>query len=152
MGNPNTAAGATGAPTAFDGALHWIAQCFEAGGVAVMVLGLLLAMVQTLRQLLRGDSLGETYHPFRTTLARSILLGLEFLVAADIIGTVAVEPTIDNLLVLGLIVIIRTALSFALQIEISGQLPWRSAPQADTKSTIEAISHTGQRTGNPTRF
>ena len=73
-----------------------------------------------------------TYEPFRTTLARSILLGLEFLVAADIIGTVAVDPTLQNLWVLGLIVLIRTALSFALQIEISGRLPWQSPLPKDS--------------------
>ncbi len=111
----------------FNSTLHWIAVCFEAAGVAVMVLGLLLAFSQIGLQLLRGVTLAATYRPFRTTLARSILLGLEFLVAADIIGTVAVDATIDNLLVLGLIVLIRTILSFALQIEISGRLPWQAA-------------------------
>lgn len=110
----------------FEGGLHAIASVFEAGGVAVMILGLLLALVQAGRKIARGVDPAETYHPFRVTLAKSILLGLEFLVAADIIGTVAVEPTIDNLLVLGLIVLIRTILSFALQIEISGRLPWRA--------------------------
>lgn len=110
----------------FDSALQWIAVCFEAAGVAVIVLGLLLALIRAGLQLLRGVALDATYHPFRTMLARSILLGLEFLVAGDIIGTVAVDATIDNLLVLGLIVLIRIVLSFALQIEISGRLPWRS--------------------------
>ena len=115
-----------GLETWFDTALHGIAVCFEAAGVVVMVLGLLLALTHVGRQLRSGASLDETYHPFRTSMAKSILLGLEFLVAADIIGTVAVDATIDNLLVLGLIVLIRTFLSFALQIEISGRLPWRS--------------------------
>lgn len=120
------------APEWFDAALQRIAVCFEGAGVAVMVFGLLLALVQAGRQLGRGEKLAVTYHPFRTTLARSILLGLEFLVAADIIGTVAVDPTLQNLWVLGLIVLIRTALSFALQIEISGRLPWQSAPPNDS--------------------
>ncbi|HWT29829.1 MAG TPA: DUF1622 domain-containing protein, partial [Propylenella sp.] len=69
----------------------------------------------------------EAYHAFRTSLARGILLGLEFLVAADIIGTVAVEPTLQNLAVLGLIVLIRTFLSFSLQLEIEGRWPWQRA-------------------------
>ena len=140
MAGTSNAVAAIDGPSVFENALHLIALCFEAGGVAVMVLGLLLALSQTLRQLLRGDKLGETYHPFRTTLARSILLGLEFLVAADIIGTVAVEPTINNLLVLGLIVIIRTALSFALQIEISGRLPWRLATAANAEPKSDNVS------------
>lgn len=126
MESLNAAAQGFAAPELFEGTLHGIAVFFEAGGVAVMVPGLLLAAVQGVRQTAGGAKLSEIYHPFRTTLARSILLGLEFLVAADIIGTVAVEPTIENLLVLGLIVLIRTILSFALQIEISGRLPWRS--------------------------
>ena len=120
-------------PEWFESTLHSIALLFEAGGVLVMVLGLLLALVHCGRQLANGDRLRDTYHPLRTILARSILLGLEFLVAADIIGTVAVKPTIQNLSVLGLIVVIRTVLSFALQIEISGRLPWNSASPDESK-------------------
>ena len=63
----------------------------------------------------------------RATFGRSVLLGLEVLVAADIIRTVAVEPTIDNLLVLGLLVLIRTFLSWSLEVEIDGRWPWRRA-------------------------
>ena len=58
---------------------------------------------------------------------RSILLALEFLVAADIIRTVAVEPSLENVAVLGLIVLIRTLLSFSLEVEIDGTWPWRRA-------------------------
>ena len=133
METPNAAAESFVKPELFESTLHGIAIVFEAAGVAVMVLGLLLATVQGLRQTAKGTKLSETYHPFRTTLARSILLGLEFLVAADIIGTVAFEPTVQNLLVLGLIVVIRTLLSFALQIEISGRLPWRSTIREEIK-------------------
>ncbi len=133
MKTPDAAAENFVKPELFESTLHGIASFFEAAGVAVMVLGLLLAVVQGVRRTAQGAKLSETYHPFRTTLARSILLGLEFLVAADIIGTVAVEPTVQNLLVLGLIVVIRTLLSFALQIEISGRLPWRSTTREDIK-------------------
>ena len=62
---------------------------------------------------------------FRSNLGRSILLGLEFLVAADIINTVAVEPTIQSLIVLAGIVLIRTFLSFSLEVEIEGRWPWQ---------------------------
>lgn len=120
-------------PEAFERSLHAISLFFESAGVAAMVLGVIIAVVHAWRMVARGSPLAETYHPFRTTLARSILLGLEFLVAADIIGTVAAKPTIQNLSVLGLIVVIRTVLSFALQIEISGRLPWRSAPAGEEK-------------------
>ena len=115
----------------FDNALHSIALGFEATGVAVIVLGLLVAISQTLREVMRGQSQDGVYHRFRTTLGRGILLGLEFLVAADIIGTVAVAPTLENLGVLGLIVLIRTFLSFSLELEITGRWPWQSAPKQE---------------------
>ena len=64
---------------------------------------------------------------FRRTLGRSILTGLELLVAADIIRTVSIEPTMENVLVLGLIVIIRTFLSMSLEVEINGRWPWQGS-------------------------
>ena len=115
----------------FDAALLWISLVIEAAGVAAIVLGGLAAMVIFGLRLVRGGGWGESYHVFRTSLARSILLGLEFLVAADIIGTVAVEPTLENLAVLGLIVLIRTFLSFSLEVEIEGRWPWQMAPRTD---------------------
>lgn len=105
--------------------LHTIATGFEFAGVAVIVLGALAATVRFAARLLGGAATADVYHVYRTALARSILLGLEFLVAADIIGTVAIEPTLDNLAVLGLIVLIRTFLSFSLQLEIEGRWPWQ---------------------------
>jgi uncharacterized membrane protein len=69
----------------------------------------------------------EVYRVVRTVFGRSILLGLEFLVAADIIRTVAVQPSLQNVAVLGLIVLIRTFLSFSLEVEIDGRWPWRRA-------------------------
>ena|SRR3712207_821862 len=112
----------------FDAALHWIATATEGAGVAVMVLGAVAALVIALRHYRRGASLANTYDSFRRSLARSILLGLEFLVAADIIGTVAVEPTVENLAVLAMIVLIRTFLSFSLELEIEGRWPWQRRP------------------------
>jgi uncharacterized membrane protein len=115
----------------FDAALHWISLVIEAAGVAVIVLGAVMAIAVFLLRLARGGPSGETYHAFRTSLARAILLGLEFLVAADIIGTVAVEPTLRNLYVLGLIVLIRTFLSFSLEVEINGRWPWQEGRRAE---------------------
>jgi uncharacterized membrane protein len=114
-------------PGWFDAGLHWISLVIEATGVAVIVLGAVAAIALFLLRLARGGAWSETYHTFRTSLARAILLGLEFLVAADIIGTVAVEATLDNLFVLGLIVLIRTFLSFSLEVEINGRWPWQAA-------------------------
>jgi uncharacterized membrane protein len=115
------------APDSFDMALHWVAMLIEGAGVAIIVLGALVALVISLRQLVSGDSPSAAYHQFRTTLGRGILLGLELLVAADIIGTVAVEPTLQNLSVLALIVLIRTFLSVSLSVEIDGRWPWQKA-------------------------
>ena len=82
----------------------------------------MVATVRLLVQRLKG--IGEYYRVYRQDLGRAILLGLEFLIAGDIIRTVAVAPTLQNVLVLGLIVLIRTFLSFSLQLEIEGKLPW----------------------------
>lgn len=115
----------------FDTALHWIALGMEAAGVTAIVVGVVTASAVYGLRFLRGQNDAGGFDRFRITLARGILLGLEFLVAADIIGTVAVKPTLQNLYVLGLIVLIRTFLSFALEIEIEGRLPWRkTTPEA----------------------
>jgi len=73
---------------------------------------------------------GQPYRLFRQDLGRAILLGLEFLIAGDIIRTVVVAPTLENVLILGLIVLIRTFLSIALQLEVEGRWPWQHAEEA----------------------
>jgi uncharacterized membrane protein len=105
--------------------MEGIATGMEVLGVATLVLGLVLALVRAGRLLGGAQGGEEAYRVVRTVFGRSILLGLEFLVAADIIRTVAVEPSLENVLVLGLIVLIRTFLSFSLEVEIDGTLPWR---------------------------
>src|SRR6266571_4721090 len=101
----------------------------DAAGVLIVVGGAVLA---TARVLLRRTDAGEYYRRYRQDLGRAILLGLEFLIAGDIIRTVVVAPTLQNVLVLGLIVLIRTFLSLSLQLEIEGKLPWRrDAPRED---------------------
>jgi uncharacterized membrane protein len=94
-------------------------------GIVVLILGALIASAVFVLRLLRGASFNDAYHGLRADLGRAMLLGLEFLVIADIIGTVAVEPTLYNLGVLALIVAIRTLLSFALELEVSGRWPWQ---------------------------
>lgn len=93
-------------------------------GVAVIVSGTAVAGAIALRRLIAGDR-GGSYATFRQNIGRSILLGLEILVAGDIIRTVAIEPTFDSLVVLGGIVLIRTFLSFSLEVELTGTWPWR---------------------------
>ncbi len=109
-----------------DEALHWITRAIEVAGIAVIVGGALTATAAYGRHLLSGRTGTEdAYYAYRAALGRAILLGLEFLVAADIIGTVAIEPTIESVLVLGGVVLIRTFLSFSLEVEIEGHFPWR---------------------------
>ena len=109
-------------------AVHAIAEIVEIGGVAMLVLTALVATALLLRDWRRAGTFTPAYKAYRRNLGRGILLGLEFLVIADIIGTVAVEPSFHNLGVLGLIVLIRTFLSFSLEVEIEGRLPWRGTP------------------------
>ena len=80
---------------------------------------------------MRRAAFQDAYHALRADLGRAILLGLELLVIADIIGTVAIEPTLQNLGVLAVIVAIRTLLSFALELEVSGRWSWQRAQAAD---------------------
>jgi len=114
----------------FDRTVVWIATAIESVGIGIIVLGGLVATVVFLRRLSRTERFADSYHRYREHLGRAILLGLEFLVAADIIGTVAVAPTFRNLGVLGLIVLIRTFLSFSLELEVNGRWPWQD-PQAE---------------------
>lgn len=94
----------------------------DGAGVLVIVLGLLLA---TIRFAMYGRQATEPYRQLRQDIGRGILLGLELLVAADIIRTVAVTPTLQGVLILGLIILIRTFLSMALQVELEGRWPWQ---------------------------
>jgi uncharacterized membrane protein len=103
------------------------ARVFELAGVAVLVAGAVLAVAVFAHRLRRALRLQDAYHELRADLGRAILLGLELLVIADIIGTVAIEPTLNNLGVLAVIVVIRTFLSFTLELEVSGCWPWQRA-------------------------
>lgn len=109
---------------------HATARIIEAAGIAVIVLGGVVSTALFLYHFHRSRQFDKVYSQYRSNLGRSILLGLEFLVAADIVGTVAVEPTFRSLGVLGLIVVIRTFLSFALEVEITGRWPWKGAEGA----------------------
>ncbi len=107
-----------------------VARWFELAGIVVVVLGTLVAAGQFAlcyfgRRVPRDGARTGLVAAFRTTLGRSILTGLELLVAADIIRTVAVEPTLNNVLILAIIVVIRTFLSLSLEVEIEGKWPWQ---------------------------
>ncbi|HSN12722.1 MAG TPA: DUF1622 domain-containing protein [Propionibacteriaceae bacterium] len=102
-------------------------EFLDGAGVLVIVVGVLSSTVGAAIRWLRGDR-SEVYSRFRSQLGRSILLGLELLVGADIVRTVAVTPTLASVLALGLVVLIRTFLSFSLELEITGRWPWHKGP------------------------
>lgn len=104
-----------------------VAVGFEAIGAAAMIIGFLIALVLGLRSLQRGEGGRAAFTVLRTTLGAAILLGLEVLVAADLIRTITSKPSLEDAAILGLIVLIRTILSMSIQVEIEGTLPWRRA-------------------------
>ena len=112
----------------FDSVIAHVVQVIDAAGVAAMVVGVAVAAVVAVIRL--GHREADVYRQFRQWVGRSILLGLELLVASDIIRTVAAKPTLSSVAVLGGIVLIRTFLSFSLEVEISGRWPWQNKPNA----------------------
>jgi uncharacterized membrane protein len=122
------AAARTGPDREFiDAAMHWISTGIEVVGVGIIVIGAAAATLVFLHGGLVAVGWPAAFRRYRANLGRGILLGLELLVAADIIGTVAVTPSFENLGVLALIVLIRTFLSFSLEVEIEGRWPWQRA-------------------------
>ncbi|HEX8274311.1 MAG TPA: DUF1622 domain-containing protein [Longimicrobiaceae bacterium] len=115
----------------FASVAHAVTRAFEIAGISVIVFGSVVATLLFLWRALGRRELGAAYHGYRSHLGRAILLGLELMVAADIISTVAVEPTFRSLGVLGLIVVIRTFLSFSLEVEINGHWPWQESRRGD---------------------
>ena len=121
----------------FTDVMEHVAQAFEATGVAVLILGLVWSVVVAGRTW-RTAGGRRGYQALRETFGGVLLLGLEILVAADLIRTVAVAPTLQNVTVLGLIVLIRTFLSFSLQLEIEGVPPWRRALTSSAATIAQA--------------
>ena len=113
--------------------IEGIGKAIDAIGVAVIAGGAILAVFLTIGRIRQEDS--GAYEFFRRRLGRAILLGLEFLVAADIIRTVAVTPSAESVAVQGGIVLIRTFLSFTLQLEVTGAWPWQQRAIAAADKT-----------------
>ncbi len=128
----------TAGTSSFTMVMDHVAQVFEGLGALTLVIGLLWSVVLAALARRRSGSLERAYTALRQAFGGALLLGLEILVAADLIRTVAVAPTLDNVLVLGLIVLIRTFLSFSLEIEIDGVLPWRRALASGAGSVRQA--------------
>ena len=96
----------------------------EAVGAAIMILGGLVALLAFGYSMVRGVERGAAYPVLRQRLGQAILLGLEVLIVGDIVRTIIVEPTVQSVSVLGMIVVIRIVLSFSLEVEIDGVWPW----------------------------
>lgn len=108
----------------FKDSVELVGKALDVAGVAVIVGGIVIATLIHARRL-GGDEAHEQYRRYRQGIGRAILLGLEILVGADIIRTVAVDPTFASAGVLAIIVAIRTFLSFSLEVELEGRWPWQ---------------------------
>jgi uncharacterized membrane protein len=122
--------------------IEWAALGIEGLAVAVIVTAVVILMVTrgTVRYLFKLDEPGA-YESYRHRLGKALLLGLELLVAADVVRTVALEPTLNNVAVLGLLVLVRTILSWSLSVEIEGRWPWQgraSAPEHPVRGSENA--------------
>ena len=122
----------------FTEAMDHVAQLFEAIGALVLLTGLFVSVGIAARSWRRSADPQVAYHILRESFGGVILLGLEILVAADLIRTVAVAPTLENVLILGLIVLVRTVLSFSLEVEIEGVAPWRRAATSGAGRIVRA--------------
>lgn len=96
-------------------------------GVAVIVFGIALGCVELLHGLVKHLQIPNRYDLLRIRIGKALLLGLEILVASDVIRTVALQPTLQNLLILGVLIVIRTVLSWTLFIDIENRWPWQKA-------------------------
>lgn len=115
------------APSIVPAWIHEAAVVVEIMAVAIIAIGILVALGRFLQHSVVQRAPGDHYHTLKVTLAKTLLLGLEILVAADIIVTVALEATLESVLILGLLVVIRTFLSWSLVVEIEGRWPWQRA-------------------------
>ena len=109
---------------AYEQTITDVVKVVEAVGAAIMVIGGLGAFVAFVLRVRRGEAVQGAYPALRRDLGRCILLGLEVLIVADIVRTIIVDPTLESVGVLGIIVVIRILLSFSLEVEIDGTWPW----------------------------
>lgn len=116
----------------FRDVMEWVGLSFDAAGVAIIAGGALFAAIRLTDSALRAGP--SDVQRFRQDFGGAIVLGLEFLVAGDIIRTVVVAPTLQNVAVLAIIVLIRTVLSMALQVEIEGRWPWQRSHRSEDAS------------------
>ena len=118
----------------FDSAMDTVVMAFEIAGVAVLAVGSAFALVTGAALIARGERDGA-YASVRRNVGRSILLGLEILIIADIVKTITIDSTIESAVILGIIVLVRTFLSFSIEIELDGVPPWRRRDRASALTT-----------------
>ncbi len=128
----------------FEEVVEIIGKGVDAVGVAFIVIGIIVATGRYVVALRRKAA--DAYQFYRVGLGRALLIGLEVLVAADVIRTVAIDPTFTNVGVLGLIVLIRTFLGWALTLELDGRWPWQNieGPTVSHSVRIADTSHSKQ--------
>ena len=126
----------------FERSMDVAVRAFEIVGVLVLVAGGFFALIGSIFELARGTALADVFDGVRARLGRAILLGLETLVVADIIRTIVVSPTLSSALTLGLIVVVRIALSFAIDVEVEGVAPWRKAETEAARDSRDPTSET----------
>lgn len=122
-----------------------VTTVFEVAGVGAMVVGFVIAVVLSARLWWSTRDGDRAFRMLRETIGSVILLGLEILVAADLVKTVTSTPSLTDALVLAIIVVIRTLLSFSLQIEIEGTLPWRRLATTGPQHFSRAVKRGGER-------
>src|SRR5215208_4383901 len=122
--------------------MELVVHAFEVAGVAILGVGSLIALFGSARAMYRGER-QTAYGQTRRNVGRAILLGLEVLIIADIVETITIDPTLETTLALGLIVLVRTFLSFSLEVELDGTLPWRKERAAKPGRASD-----GSSTGN----
>ena len=120
--------------------IEWAGEAVDAAGVAVIAVGVFVALGVLGLALIRKGDRSEAYKTCRQSMGRAILLGLELLVAADIIRTVAVTPDAQSVAVLAGIVAIRTFLSFSLELEITGRWPWQKKPRESSTARMSNMN------------
>jgi uncharacterized membrane protein len=125
----------------FEETMEQVVKGFEIAGVIVLVAGSVVAFGRFANDLFRR-SIVEAYRGARQSVGRAILLGLEILIIADIVETITIDPSLESTVALGVIVLVRTFLSFSIEVELEGVVPWRrSAMKTDrrTRSAAESI-------------
>ena len=116
----------------FEEWMERVVQAFEVAGVGILAIGSLAALVGAARALSRGER-RVAYERARQDVGRAVLLGLEVLIIADIVQTITIDATIESAVTLALIVLVRTFLSFSLEIELEGVVPWHRRSRANDR-------------------